>query len=238
MPVTVAAVGPAGADETTLDLRPGRRRGWGGRALLPVAALVLLVVVAAGLVLGPRGGQGHRAAAAPAAGTTAPAGRGAAPQSSGTAPAASPADPGPSPARRATASVTYEAEAASNTLSGSAFVTGYPGASGGRIVKNIGAWGNPAAPGSLRFDAVSAPAAGAYLLTFSYVHVSGDATRTVVITVSGSDPVTVTVTAGSACCSGQTLTVRLAAGMNTITFTNPKGHAPAMDRIEISPKPG
>ncbi|MEN3310564.1 MAG: hypothetical protein V7603_6766 [Micromonosporaceae bacterium] len=233
------------ADITRDDLPPvrDRRAGVKSWALLPVAAIVLLVViVAAGFALGPRTRQGSRAATWTAGRTaTSPpsvlAGGGAAPQASVAPSTTAAADPGPTApaARRGGASATYEAEAASNTSIGSAVVAAYPGASGGQIVKNIGTWGNPAGPGSLTF-VVSARAAGAYLLTFFYVHLNGDATRTVVITVSGFAPVTVQVTAGAACCSQRTVTVHLAAGADTITFANRKGHAPAIDKIKLTPK--
>jgi hypothetical protein len=217
------------AADTTLDDLPPvrqRRRGVPGWALLTVAAIVLLAaIVAAGFALGPRTRPGSRAATWTADHPAANA-----PQASVAPPTTAKADPGP------TAPATYEAEAASNTLTGSAVVAAYPGAAGGQIVKNIGTWGDPAGPGSLTF-VVSARAAGAYLLTFFYVHLNGNATRTLVITVPGFAPVTVGVTAGAACCSQRTVTVHLAAGTNTVTFANRKGYAPAIDRIRIGPEP-
>jgi hypothetical protein len=131
--------------------------------------------------------------------------------------------------------VTYEAENTANTVAGGAFVAPYPGASGGRIVKNIGAWGNPGGPGALRFTDVRVPAAGAYTVTLFYVHVNGDKTRTIVISVSGSDPIRVAVTGGSSCCSRHDVTVRLPAGANTISLANAGGHAPAIDKITVGP---
>lgn len=247
-PATAAGGYRAGADTASVDLLPPRTSAWMGRVLLPVAALVLLaVVVAAGLALGPAAGQRRRAAAGaatvPATGpaaaasqTPAPGGHGAGPQVSATSTTVSQARPGQSAsAQHGAGSVIYEAEAAPNSLSGSAFVASYPGASAGRIVKNIGAWGNPGGSGRLRFDDVSVPVSGVYLLTVYYVHVSGDSTRTMVITVSGFDPVTVTVTASATCCSRRVVPVHLAAGTNMITFSNRNGHAPAIDAIGIAP---
>jgi hypothetical protein len=238
-PDATAVIPRIDPDVTRVDLPPVRQRRPG--ALLPVAALALLaVVVAGGFALASRTGHGSQPAARTAGpASTAPSildGSGAAPPASAAPPPAAPAVAGTTaPDTGQGGTTTYEAESAANTLTGSAVVAPYPDASGGKIVKNIGTWGNPARPGGLTF-AVSAPAAGAYLLTFFYVHVNGDATRIVVVTVAGSAPTALAVTGGAACCSQRTLTVRLAAGTGTITFTNPKGHAPAIDRIELTPR--
>jgi hypothetical protein len=114
-------------------------------------------------------------------------------------------------------------------------VDGYPGASGGRIVRNIGDWSGSRTAGWLRFNGVAAPVTGTYLLTFFSVHLDGEAVRTAVVTVSDSPPVTVSVSGGATCCTATGLRVTLRQGVNTVTFTNPTGHAPSIDKIVISP---
>jgi alpha-galactosidase len=135
--------------------------------------------------------------------------------------------------------VTYEAEAPGNDLGGTASVDRYPGASGGRIVRNIGAWYGgwygPRKAGSLRFTGVTAPVTGTYLLSFFYVHLDGEAVRTAVIAVSGSPPVTLSVSGGANCCAVARLRITLRQGANTVTFFNPTGHAPSIDKIVIGP---
>jgi hypothetical protein len=140
----------------------------------------------------------------------------------------------PSPRPKPFAPVTYEAEAPGNTLSGSAWVDSYPGASGGRIVRNLGRWAGTRVPGSLRFNGVTVPVAGTYTLTFFYVHLDNEQRRDVDITVAGSAPVQLAVDGSSTCCASRSLRVRLAAGGNAITFTNPDDHAPSIDKIVIS----
>jgi hypothetical protein len=130
--------------------------------------------------------------------------------------------------------VTYEAEAPGNVLDGSAFVDDYPNASGGHIVRNIGKWDRRGTAGSLRFTNVTAPVSGTYLLTFFYVHLDNNPERSAVITVSGSAPVEVTVTGTDTCCSTARLRITLRQGSNMITFSQPDGHAPSLDKIVVS----
>jgi hypothetical protein len=129
--------------------------------------------------------------------------------------------------------VTYEAEAAANTLAGSARVASYDGASGGRIVRNIGAWGGDPA-GTLRFEGVTVPADGTYTLRLFHVNLNDEPSRTAVIAVSGGPSVVVTVSGGATCCATATVTIALRKGANQITFGNPNGHAPSIDKIVIS----
>ena len=110
----------------------------------------------------------------------------------------------------------------------------YPGASGGRIVRNIGNWEGSRNAGWLRFNNVTAPRAGSYLLTFFFVHLDDDTTRTAVIEVSGSAPVTLAVDGSATCCAVASRQIVLRQGVNTITFTNPDDHAPSIDKIVIS----
>ncbi|MDG6105624.1 hypothetical protein Daura_13245 [Dactylosporangium aurantiacum] len=130
--------------------------------------------------------------------------------------------------------VTFEAEAPGNALGGSAWVDRYPGASGGSIVRNIGDWNSRDGDGFLRFQHISVPVAGTYTLRLFHVNIDNERTRTVVVTVAGRDPQPVTLTGGSTCCTGSALKVQLRKGDNSITVSNPDGHAPSVDRIVLS----
>ncbi|HKT02038.1 MAG TPA: hypothetical protein VJT31_21125 [Rugosimonospora sp.] len=130
--------------------------------------------------------------------------------------------------------VTYEAEAAANVLSGSAFVTDYARASGGRIVRNIGEWDDPNGPGTLTFTQVSVPANGVYTLRFFYVHIDNQQSRTVYITIATVGSFAVTVNGSSTCCASKAVAIPLQKGINPITFANPDGPAPSIDKIVIS----
>jgi hypothetical protein len=201
----------------------GDRERW--LRLVPLVLVGLVVValfVGAGTLLG--GYLGRHASTPPRAAPTTPAPLPPSPEPSAKAPEAPRANP-----------VTYEAEDRANTVSGGAFVAGYGGASGGRIVKNLGTWGSPAGAGKLTFTGVRVPAAGRYPVTIFYVHVNGEATRTLVVTVAGADPVRLSVSGGSACCRRQTVTLRLAAGVNKISVGTPSGRAPAIDKITVDP---
>jgi hypothetical protein len=236
---------------------PGYSHGprWAGRAWLALAAVAILVLtVSAGLALSPRSVKGRTVAAtagpataarqpAPvadppagptgAAGTTGSPGATAQPTPPQSMAPQSMAPQSMAPAAPGPVITTYEAEAAANTLSGGAFVATYQGASGGRVVKNLGDWKTKSGPGSLTFTNVTVPVTGTYTLIFYYVFVNGDPTRTAVITVSGADPIDVTAAGGSVCCARQAVAVNLTAGRNTITFGNPHATAPAIDKIEI-----
>ena len=130
--------------------------------------------------------------------------------------------------------VTIEAEAPGNALHGSARVDQYPGASGGSIVHNIGDWGDRQGPGILLFQNVIVPADGAYTLTFFFVDIDNEASRTAVITVLGGASQSVPVQGSSTCCTPATVRVTLQKGSNIITFGNETGHAPSIDRIVLS----
>ena len=232
---------PDAVVHTSVDLLAGQTYGSGpaGRRWLTLAAVVVFVLItAAGFALSPRSGQGGRPASASSPGPSGAATSSLGPSGAGTAGLNGSGEGATSSVPPAAAVVTYEAEAVSNTLSGSAVIATYPGASGGRVVKTVGAWNTPAGPGVLRFNHVTASAAGRYALTFYYVHPNSDPNRTVTITVSGSDPVSVTVSTGTNCCAARTVTVNLAAGANTVTLANRQGRAPAIDKMEIAPLPG
>jgi hypothetical protein len=147
-------------------------------------------------------------------------------------PSAGGADPGPSGA--AALPATYLADAPANTLFGSARIQTYPGTSDGVIVHTLGNWGKEIGEGALRVNDVVVPATGAYALTLYYVLPNTEPIRSVVITASGSTSVSVTVAGNAICCSRQMVRVDLNKGTNSITFSNPAGHAPAIDKIVIS----
>jgi hypothetical protein len=128
----------------------------------------------------------------------------------------------------------HQAEATANTVSGSASVSSYPGASGGKVVKSIGDFGLARGPGVLRFNDIRVPVGGAYAVTVYYVHPDSVPNRTMVLTTPDTGAITETVVGSSICCTAQTFQVLLDAGTNTITFGNPRGHAPAIDKIVIS----
>ena len=217
-----------------------RERRLGLVPLVVVGVVVVALFVGAGTLLG--GYLGRHAGASP---------RAAPPPTSATAPANAPSNapptappmaPSPAPSSvpsqpaAPAAPVVYEAENRANTVSGGAFVATYPGASGGRIVKNLGTWGNPPGTGKLTFNQVRVPAAGAYTVTIFSVHVNGDATRTLVIGVAGGQPVRVSVAGGATCCQQRAVILTLNAGVNRISLTNPAGHAPAIDKITVAPR--
>jgi len=128
--------------------------------------------------------------------------------------------------------VTIEAEALTNRIAGSAWVDSYPGASGGSIVRNIGNWDRKSPLGTLTFN-VTVPAAGTYTLVFFYVHLDDEPDRTAVISVAGQATISVDVVGSATCCASRSVTVTLRKGANAITFGNPDGHAPSLDKIVI-----
>jgi hypothetical protein len=147
-------------------------------------------------------------------------------------PTAGNASPAPGPVL-AGLPATYQADAPVNTLFGAAQTKAYPGASDGVIVRTLGNWGTDG-EGALRFNDVVVPVTGEYGLTLYYVLPNNEPTRTVVITAAGASSIAVTVAGNATCCATQTVRVELTKGRNSITFSNPAGHAPAIDKIVIS----
>jgi hypothetical protein len=137
-----------------------------------------------------------------------------------------------------TAPTTYQADAPANTLFGTARPLVYPGASDGVVVQTIGNWGTSIGEGALRVNDVIVASTGVYAVTVYYVFPYNEPTRSMVITASGSGSVSVTVAGNSTCCSSQLVRLELNKGANSITFSNPTGHAPAIDRIVIGPALG
>ena len=132
--------------------------------------------------------------------------------------------------------LSFEAEAGMPTvaLGGSAWVDGYDGASNGKIVRNVGDWGMRGGPGSVRFNGVTFPTSATYVLSISYVHPDNEPTRSAQITVSGLDPVTVSFDGSSKCCAVKKVSLVIPAGTRTITISNSRDRAPAIDKIVIS----
>ncbi|GAA1371860.1 CBM35 domain-containing protein [Catellatospora chokoriensis] len=108
------------------------------------------------------------------------------------------------------------------------------GASGGTVVRNLGD-GSGKRDGALRLNGVTVPAAGTYTLTVHYAQLAGPRAHQMVITVAGTAAITVAVDAVDGCCASRAVRVSLRSGANTITFDNPAGPAPAVDRVVLGP---
>ena len=138
---------------------------------------------------------------------------------------------------------TYQAEAGGNTLAGTARVVADAAASGGQYVGWIGA----GAANTLRFNDVTAPAAGSYRMVVSYANgeLGAGATnynsnivdRYADISVNGgtAERAYFRNTLGWSNYRTTVVDVTLAAGVNTITFANSStGYAPNIDLIQIA----
>jgi serine/threonine protein kinase len=132
------------------------------------------------------------------------------------------------------APASYEAEAPENTLADGAQTLSCANCSGGERVGYLGlrSYGTE---GSLRFNNVNKRSAGQYTLTISYSNGATSA-RDEYISVNGGS--SVTVFSGSPTGSFSTFTtvqiiVSLNVGNNTLTFYNPQGPAPDIDKIVI-----
>jgi alpha-galactosidase len=126
----------------------------------------------------------------------------------------------------------YEAEAASNTLSGGAVVQSCPTCSGGSKVGNVGEGG------TLTFTSVTVPAAGTYNVTIAYC--DGSATgRPATVSVNGGTPtdLSFTPTGGFTTVGTMTVPLQLSAGTNTIEFADASAFTPDFDRIIVASSP-
>jgi uncharacterized protein YkwD len=123
--------------------------------------------------------------------------------------------------------MTYEAEASANSLSGGAHAVDCRRCSGGRRVTGIGLLG------SLTFAGVVAERAGATRLAVTY---TGAETRVAQISVNGAvaSAIRFPATRGASRPGTVRITVTLAAGDNTISFGNPTGVAPDVDKLVIT----
>ncbi|WP_308636392.1 DUF4832 domain-containing protein [Paenibacillus silvisoli] len=126
-------------------------------------------------------------------------------------------------------SISYEAEAASNTLAGGAMVVSCNSCSGGAKVGYIG---NNS--GALQFNLTNILTAGTYTLLISYVN--GDTSaRTARISVNGAITDVIFPPTGSWNTLGTSqTTVQLWAGTNMILLSSQSEWAPDIDRIQIT----
>jgi hypothetical protein len=127
----------------------------------------------------------------------------------------------------ATALKSYEAEASSNTFSGTAAPGSCSGCSGGIKVRFLG---NGSA-NTVTVNNVNVALPGTYTQTISYV-VNG--TRTFAVSVNGGTPMLVTVSGTTwDAPATTTMSVLLNAGSNSIKFENDTAFAPDLDRITV-----
>ena len=126
---------------------------------------------------------------------------------------------------------TYEAEATGNTLSGGALISSCPGCSGGSKVGYLGG------AGALTVDNVTAPTTGQYQLEIGYATAEP---RTVAVAVNNGSATSYALPAASNWAGAWNrpattkISVTLQAGNNSITFSNPSGNAPDVDRFVVS----
>jgi hypothetical protein len=245
-PFPLIGHGPMEADSWTEDSADeeryqGRRRAEVRSRRWPRVAggLVLLALIAVGAwVWWPTPpGRGSQLALTPSA---APDTDTADPGQTSAAPGARPSMSDPAPTARATAepafaTLTVEAEAGPPlvTLIGSAHVTTYNGASGGRIVTNIGNGGS-GLPGALRINDVTIPRAGRYQIAVYYTNAQSPGSHNAVVNGAGAQPIVVTFSGGRKCCGVRKISVTLAAGTYSITIANPNDTGPSIDKVVIS----
>ncbi|MDG6110017.1 hypothetical protein Daura_20870 [Dactylosporangium aurantiacum] len=213
---------------------PTRRRLWW--LLAAPVAVGAAVAVTVSMCSSPPEREPVRAPeglVAPTAATGAPSAAGSATPSPSVSVAGSPSPSSSRTATRPPFQLGLEAEAGSAQLAGTAEIVAYPGASGGRIVRNLGRLGPGAKKtGSLTFTDVTVPETGTYVVTLFLV-ADGDGTRSAVVSVAGGGSATVTAS-GAACCTRTAATFTLTKGRNAITIGNGDGHAPSVDRITVS----
>jgi hypothetical protein len=124
--------------------------------------------------------------------------------------------------------VSYEAEAAGNTVSGGAQIAGCSGCSGGAKVGDLGG------TGIVAINGVTVAHAGTYLMRVAYV--DGDSSRTAVVTVNGTAfNLPLSGTNDNDWDNAQTVTVpvQLNAGANTVQFGNPTDYVSDIDKITV-----
>jgi hypothetical protein len=173
-------------------------------------------------------------ASASAGRSTTPATRGTPASTAGTQPVNRPlvAGPGAAPsssASRPAGTLSLEAEGDSAVRSGQAGPRGVAAASGGTVV----GWVGSGAGNTLRFTGLDVPAAGQYDLVVYYC--SGEV-RSANVAVNGTPVTRVDFGSTGSFETVGTATVRLplAAGPNTVEFSNPDAWAPDFDRVTLT----
>jgi hypothetical protein len=141
-----------------------------------------------------------------------------------------PEEPGsPAPPPPTGNAISYEAEAPTNTIGGSATVYGCTVCSGGKKVGYLG-YG-----GFVQFNNVTEASAGLYTLTIYYL--DGDSGRPAYLSFNGGTGVLMDFHGNGNWGSVQSMQipVQLQAGNNTIKFYDPEAWSPDLDRIVVSP---
>jgi hypothetical protein len=126
-------------------------------------------------------------------------------------------------------SVTYEAEASTNTLGGKASISNCSSCSEGKKV------GNLYQGSSLQFNGVEVASTGNYQVTVSYI--SGDP-RSVQVSANGgtSETYDFPKTPDWNTVNTYVIPLALVAGSNTIQFADGNGYSPDLDKIVVGPK--
>jgi alpha-galactosidase len=133
------------------------------------------------------------------------------------------------------AQTVLEADASTNTLSGTAVIQQCPGAWGYSCLdgQEVGYIGNGAG-NTITLNDINAVSSGAYNLIF-YAAVNG--TRNYDVSVNGGAVSALNVTGTSfSIPSASGMTAQLNAGSNTIELSNPSAYAPDLDHIVYSPQ--
>jgi hypothetical protein len=127
-------------------------------------------------------------------------------------------------------------EAETGTTTGIAHIwEGYPNASGGNMVRNLGNWDHPSGPGTLTLNEIVFPNDAEYTFTIYFAHPNDEDDRSALVTVLGLDGVWVNFTAvGPDCCYVTAVTIAVSAGTRSITFSNETGHSPSIDVVVIT----
>jgi hypothetical protein len=125
--------------------------------------------------------------------------------------------------------ISYEAEAPTNTIGGSATVYDCTVCSGGKKVGYLGSGG------FVQFNNVNVASAGLYTLTIYYL--DGDSGRPAYLSFNGGTGVLIDFHGNGNWGSVQSMQipVQLQAGNNTIKFYDPEAWSPDVDRIVVAP---
>ncbi|MDQ1658797.1 MAG: hypothetical protein QOD41_3880 [Cryptosporangiaceae bacterium] len=122
----------------------------------------------------------------------------------------------------------YEAEGSNGTLAGGARVIPCAGCEGGKAAGWIGKGG------TLTLGGLTSSTAGPATLTIAYASAQP---RTAAVSVNGATASTLSFTATSNWVTPAKTTLRITAkaGPNTVSFANPAGYAPDIDKVWIDP---